>query len=153
VRDTSLEYDDADWHFAFDIISRSQNGAFRDIVVRRVVSEETTISIHFYSSVAVMLIALLTCDGWAVLPAEAWLRLAVAGLGFGFGIYFATDALRYADVSLLSPFKYVGVVWALVLGYWMWGEMPTWLVMAGAVMIVASGLFLLRHPSSETRAD
>lgn len=124
--------------------------AVRDIVISRVVATESTVAIHFYSSVAVMLIALFTFANWTPLPPEAWLRLAVAGLGFGFGIYLATDALRYADVSLLAPFKYIGVVWALVLGYWLWGEVPALLVIGGAVLIVGSGLLLLRQPAADT---
>jgi drug/metabolite transporter (DMT)-like permease len=111
-------------------------------------ARESTISIHLYSSLAVMLIALLTSfHGWVPLSLHAWLSLALSGLGFGFGIFFVTDALRYADVSLVSPFKYTGVVWALALGYLMWGEVPTALVVAGALVIVGSGLFLLRRSS------
>lgn len=126
--------------------------AAREIAIRRMVSAESTISIHFYSSLAVMLTALLTSFGqWVPLPLDVWAKLAVSGLGFGFGIFFLTDALRYADVSLLSPFKYTGVVWALGLGYLIWGERPTLLVLGGALIIVGSGLFLLkRNPPDAT---
>jgi drug/metabolite transporter (DMT)-like permease len=123
--------------------------AARDIIVRRMLARESTVSIHLYSSLAVMLIALVTSvHEWVPLSLQAWLSLALSGLGFGFGIFFVTDALRYADVSLVSPFKYTGVVWALALGYLMWGEVPTMPVVAGALVIVGSGLFLLRQSSS-----
>lgn len=122
--------------------------AARDIVVRRLVVGESTIAIHFYSSVAVLMVALFTVHEWVYLPLAVWLSLALAGLGFGFGIYLVTDALRYADVSLVSPFKYTSVVWALLLGYLLWGEVPTVLVIIGALVIVATGVFLIRQASS-----
>ncbi|MDH3451884.1 MAG: DMT family transporter [Gammaproteobacteria bacterium] len=75
---------------------------------------------------------------WVPLALDAWLRLALSGLGFGFGIFLVTDALRYAEVSLLSPVKYTGVVWAVGLGYLLWDEIPTMLVTAGALAIVGS---------------
>jgi len=96
----------------------------------------------------VILLALLTSySEWVSLSLEVWISLALAGLGFGFGIFLVTDALRYADVSLVSPFKYTGVVWALALGYLMWGEVPTVPVIGGALVIICSGLFLLKRSS------
>ena len=68
-----------------------------------------------------------------------------AGLGFGFGVYFLTDALRYADVSTLAPLKYTGVVWALLLGYLIWNEVPGPRILLGASLIVLSGLFVLHR--------
>jgi len=71
--------------------------------------------------------------------------LALAGLGFGFGLYFLTDALRWAEVSLVAPLKYSGVVWALLLGALVWGDVPDARTLAGAMLVVGAGLFVLRR--------
>ena len=128
--------------------------AFRDLLIRRMLAHETSISIHLFSSIVVMLSALPSAAfGWHSLDFAVLAKLAIAGVGVGLGIYFLTDALRFADVSLLAPFKYSGVVWALILGYLLWGEVPTSWVFAGAAVIVLSGLFVLRTTTAPTRGQ
>ena len=120
--------------------------AVRDIVVRRVLARESAVSILAFSVCAVTLCALPTATlGWVPLDALDLACLALAGLGFGFGIFFLTDALRHADASLLAPLKYSGVVWAVILGYLLWADLPSLEALAGAVLIVCSGLFILRR--------
>lgn len=119
--------------------------AFRDVLIRTMVARETSVSILIFSSVAVMLCALPTAAfGWKALAGFDVMLLGLAGLAFGFGIFSLTDALRYADASLVSPFKYSGVVFALLLSYFFWDEIPSTSLMAGAALIVLSGLFVLR---------
>ncbi len=118
--------------------------ALRDVLIRRLVVRETSVSILIFSNVAVVLCALPTAAfGWTPLSAVDIVLLALAGLGFGFGIFILTDAFRFGDASLLSPFKYSGVIWALVLGFLIWSEHPGPEVLAGALLIVLSGLFIL----------
>jgi drug/metabolite transporter (DMT)-like permease len=85
--------------------------ASRDLLVRRLATREISASLLTYSNVAVTLIALRTLPiGWDPLSLVDFVLLAVAGIGFGFGIDFLTDALRYGDASLLSLFKYLAIV-------------------------------------------
>ncbi len=120
--------------------------ALRDLVLRRVLARESAASILAFSSLAVMLCALPTALlGWTPLGGLDLLLLALAGLGFSLGIFCLTECLRYADASLLAPLKYSGVIWAILLGYLLWAEVPGFEVLAGAALIVASGLFILRR--------
>ena len=56
--------------------------------------------------------------------------------------YLATEAFRHAPASLVAPFSYSGLIWALLLGYLIWGERPDGLGMIGAGLIVGAGLYL-----------
>jgi len=52
------------------------------------------------------------------------------------------QALRLAPAVVLAPFKYSMIVWALVLGFVVWGEVPSAAMSAGAVIVIGSGLFI-----------
>jgi drug/metabolite transporter (DMT)-like permease len=120
--------------------------AVRDIVTRRLLARESALSMLVFSNLAVTLCALPTAAfGWTALAPGDIALLALAGLGFGFGIYCLTESLRFAEASLLAPLKYSGVVWAVILGYLVWSDLPGLEVLFGAVLIVASGLFILRR--------
>src|SRR3546814_9718268 len=56
--------------------------------------------------------------------------------------YLSTEAFRHAPASLVAPFTYSGLIWALLLGYLIWGERPHGLGMIGAGLIVGAGLYL-----------
>jgi drug/metabolite transporter (DMT)-like permease len=58
--------------------------------------------------------------------------------------WLLAQAFRYGEVSLIAPFEYTGLVWALVLGYWLWGDVPTAGVLSGGGLIIASGLYMIR---------
>jgi drug/metabolite transporter (DMT)-like permease len=93
---------------------------------------------------AVMLTGLATAPfGWVALSGTDLILLAAAGLGFGFGIYLMTDGLRYGDASLLSLYKYSGIIWALILGFLLWREVPDVWTLSGTGLIIASGLYIV----------
>ena len=118
--------------------------AVRELVVRAALARETSVSLLFYSSIAVMLTGLATLPlGWDALSGADLAVLAAAGLGFGFGIYLMTDALRYGEASLLSLYKYSGIVWALILGFLLWHEVPDAWTLSGTGLIIASGLYIV----------
>jgi drug/metabolite transporter (DMT)-like permease len=65
------------------------------------------------------------------------LGLSVAGL---FGQYGLTSSFRYAPVYLVGSLEYTALVWAALWGYLLFNDIPTLTVMAGAALVVASGL-------------
>jgi drug/metabolite transporter (DMT)-like permease len=64
------------------------------------------------------------------------------------GQYLWTRALHLAPTSAVVPFNYFSLVWAMMLGFVVWGDIPSLPLLAGSAIVVASGLFLLW---SETR--
>lgn len=69
--------------------------------------------------------------------------LIVSGLVGGFGQIFLTYCYRYAEPSLLAPFDYVSMVWAMILGVLIFDEIPEPLVMVGAAVVIAAGLVIV----------
>ncbi len=118
--------------------------ALRDAVTRNLVASETSVSILAFSNVAITLCALpIALAVWVPPSGEAIAVLALAALTFGLGIFLMTETFRYADASLVSPYRYGGVIWALIIGFLVWQDEPTASVLAGAALIIASGLFIL----------
>ena len=65
------------------------------------------------------------------------------GIAYAFGQYWWTRALLLAPTSAVSPFYYFSLIWAIGLGYLVWGDVPTISLLLGSVIVVGSGLFLL----------
>jgi len=75
--------------------------------------------------------------------ARTWAVLAALGLFGGMGQLFLTSALRFAPVSVVVPFDYTQLLWAVLLGWAIWDTQPPSTTWAGAAVIVASGLYTL----------
>ena len=114
------------------------------IQTRRLTRTETTPSIVFYFSL------ICTIAGAATLP-FAWHTptlyeltiLITLGMLGGLAHIFLTESYRFAAASVIAPFDYTSMLWALLLGYWMFGEVLTALVFVGAAIVIAAGLFVL----------
>ncbi len=114
------------------------------IQTRRLTRTETTPSIVFYFSL------ICTIAGAATLP-FAWHTptlyeltiLITLGMLGGLAHIFLTESYRLAAASVIAPFDYTSMLWALLLGYWMFGEVPTALVFVGAAIVIAAGLFVI----------
>ena len=68
--------------------------------------------------------------------------LVVCGLVGGMGQLLMTYSYRYAEPSLLASFDYISMVWATLLGYFVFAEVPATMVFAGAGVVIAAGLFI-----------
>jgi drug/metabolite transporter (DMT)-like permease len=77
-------------------------------------------------------------------PADAAM-LVLSGFAWAIGQYLWTRALTLAPATAVSPFYYLLLVWAMVIGYAVWGDVPTVGLLIGSGIVVASGLFLLWH--------
>lgn len=78
--------------------------------------------------------------------------MAFIGLIAGLAQYCMTQAFRIAPPAAVTPFEYTCMVWAVVLGLAIWGDVPGWSVLAGAAVIVLSGLYILRTQAPARRA-
>jgi drug/metabolite transporter (DMT)-like permease len=123
-------------------------GAFTNaasvIQTRRLTDTETTSSIVFYFSLFCTIGGLLTLPfGWIVPNAKQAVALVALGMIGGFSHILLTESYRYAPASLVAPLDYTALLWAFILGYWFFDELPTATVYAGAAIVVASGLFVI----------
>lgn len=114
------------------------------IQTRRLTQSETTSSIVFYFSLVCAIAGALTLPfAWhSPTPRELVALIALGVLG-GFAHILLTESYRYGTASLVAPFDYTSMLWALLLGYWLFGELPDTLVYVGASIVAAAGLFVI----------
>jgi drug/metabolite transporter (DMT)-like permease len=73
--------------------------------------------------------------------------MVVNALSNALGQYLWTRALHLAPTSAVVPFNYFSLVWAIILGFLVWGDIPSAALLAGSAIVVSSGVFLLWHES------
>jgi len=69
--------------------------------------------------------------------------LASIGLLGGAGQIMMTHSYRFADASIIAAFDYVAMLWAVILGFALFGESPSPRILLGALIVVASGAFVI----------
>lgn len=119
-------------------------GAFRDIVTRKMgTGGESTAAIMLVST------SVVTAAGLLTIPA-GWVPLRVADMG----LYLASallvalaqglmiESFRLGEVALVAPFKYTSLVWAVLLGLLVWGDLPDAWTWIGSTLVVGSGLYI-----------
>ena len=127
-------------------VAAALSASMRDIVTRHIRTTETSTAILFYSMVAVMLAGLATAPfGWQPMDLRELAVTVFAGLVFGLGHFFVIEAFRYAEASVVAPYRYANLIWAALLGFLIWREIPGIWVLAGTPLVVGSGLYILLH--------
>ena len=125
-------------------LAGSISNAAAVIQTRRLTESETTSAIVFYFSLICAVGSLVTFPfGWTAPPVAELAALVSVGFLGGLGHIFLTESYRYAPASIIAPFDYTSMVWALVLGYFLFGELPTQMIIAGSAIIAASGMFVI----------
>lgn len=118
--------------------------ALAQVFVRKLVATERTSTIVFYFSLTASGLALLTLPfGWVVPAAGDAALLILAGLLGGVGQIFLTASYREADASVVAPFEYVSILFALAIGFAVFGEVPTPTMLAGAGIVIAAGIAII----------
>lgn len=121
------------------------------IFVRKLCETERTSTIVIWFSGCASLLSLSTIPvGW-IFPEYSWVipdaktagLLVFVGLAGGVGQIVMTESYRYADASTIAPFDYANLLWAVLLSWAIFGEIPVWQVVAGALIVVAAGLFVI----------
>lgn len=118
--------------------------AFAVVEVRRLSRNETTATIVFYFSVVCSALALISLYwGWRLPTLQDAAILIATGIFGGVGQILLTSSYRHAGVSTLAPFDYVSMIWALTLSYFIFGDKPLQIVLAGAAVVISAGLFVI----------
>lgn len=118
--------------------------ALAQVFVRKLVQTEATAAIVFYFSLTATALSLVTLPfGWVwPTPGEAAILIG-AGLLGGLGQILLTSSYREADASLVAPFDYASMLFALAIGYFVFAEVPTWPMLGGATLIVTAGILII----------
>ncbi len=114
------------------------------IAIRRMTLTEASTALAFYQQVCTAVLGLLALPFFWRTPSLSDLGLfLLAGLIAGIGQLWWTEGCRFTPAAVAAPFSYTSMVWALALGYAIWGDVPTPAVLIGAAIVIASGLYIV----------
>jgi drug/metabolite transporter (DMT)-like permease len=114
------------------------------IVIRRLgATERASTTVFWFAISSLVPLGLLMLHFAAAHDAATWAVLAGLALAGGLAQLTLTGALRLAPVALVMPMDYTSLLWAVVLGSWLFGDLPTPWTWAGAPIIIASGLVIV----------
>ncbi len=118
--------------------------AFVVVFIRQMSTTENSEAIIFYF-MAVCAAAGAVTMLWDFQPLTGWqiALLVTCGVMGGLGQLCMTYSYRYAEPSLLAPFDYAAMVWAVALGFFFFNEVPERIVLAGAGVVIVSGLYIV----------
>ncbi len=125
-------------------VGSSVCGATYNIVTRKVGGRDRAETSLFYVSfVGAVAAAMIQPFVWQT-PEEGlhWLLLLFMGLAGAAGHYMLIQAHRLAPASALAPFNYTQIVWMILVGYLVFGDVPDHWTLIGAAIVVACGLFV-----------
>ncbi len=114
------------------------------IQTRRLTQSETTSSIVFYFSLVCAIAGALTLPfDWYTPSAAELAGLIALGVLGGLAHILLTESYRHAAASVVAPFDYSAMLWALLLGYWLFGELPRRWSMSARRIVAGAGLFVI----------
>jgi len=128
--------------------------AFAMILTRRLGSTESAGVMTFYSALVFLAVGLIAAPFSWVRPTPIGLLLmAATGLIAGSAQYCLTEAFRIAPPSVVAPFEYTSLIWAMLFGFLVWGDVPTTIVLASAAVVIASGIYVLHDEKATQRRN
>lgn len=129
---------------ALIVLAGSFCAAMAQIFVRKLVDTEETSAIVFWFSVTASVLSLATLPfGWVVPSAATAGMLILAGLIGGVGQILLTSAYRFGDASIVAPFEYASMLFAIAIGYVIFEESPTGHMLVGAAIVIAAGVLII----------
>lgn len=120
--------------------------AIRDLATRSIPQQVPTMLISAMTAVVVT-----TVGGILIFPLGGWVPMETADVGLMalaavlllIGYQFIIQAMRMGDISFVAPYRYTGLLWAMVLGFFFFGDVPDTAMIIGSLVIVGSGLYAL----------
>lgn len=135
--------------------------AARDLATRRIPHEVPTMLVSTVTAAIVTIaggVLIVPFGGWSPMTAGETGLLAAAAVLLLFGYQFIIMAMRIGDISFVAPFRYTALLWAILLGYLVFSDVPDTAMIAGSAIVVGSGLYALyrehivgrRKPAAES---
>tara|TARA_B100001121_G_scaffold155854_1_gene136247 strand:- start:174 stop:902 length:729 start_codon:yes stop_codon:yes gene_type:complete len=116
------------------------------ISIRQLSSTEPVWLISLYFSVAITLAGLFTIPyGWLMPNLKDLILLSFIGIFGGVANLWLSQSYKFAEVSLVTPLKYLALVFAIIFGYFIWDEIPTIKTLIGATLVIVSSIIIFRR--------
>lgn len=118
----------------------------RDLITRTIALTVPSILITLTTSIAVLLLTgpWSLVQGWQPVDGTQLSLLAAASVFLSAAYYLVIVGMRHGDLSLVAPFRYTALIYALLLGWLVWGDVPNPMAWSGIVLLVVAGVFMLR---------
>jgi len=116
------------------------------ITIRKLSTTEPVWLISLYFSISITLLSLFTLPlGWIMPSIKDFMILAMIGIFGGVANLWLSQSYKYSEVSLVTPLKYLALVFAIIFGYLIWNEIPTIKSLFGAALVIISTLIIFRR--------
>ena len=116
------------------------------IAIRQLSTTEPVWLISLYFSIAITLASLVTLPyGWVIPNFGDLILLMLIGVFGGVANLWLGQSYKLAEVSLVSPLKYLALVFAIAFGYFIWGEIPSIKTLLGAALVIISSIIIFRR--------
>ena len=116
------------------------------ITIRQLSTTEPVWLISFYFSLSITLLSFLTIpQGWIMPSFNHMILLSLIGIFGGVANLWLSQSYKYSEVSLVTPLKYLALVFAIIFGYFIWDEIPSFKTLIGALLVILSTLIIFRR--------
>ena len=116
------------------------------ITIKQLSSTEPVWLISFYFSISIMIMSFFTIpSGWVFPNMIDLLLLSLLGLLGGLANLWLTQSYKFSDVSLVTPLKYLGLIFAIFFGYIFWSEVPSTKTLIGSALVITSSVIIFRR--------
>ena len=118
------------------------------IVTKKVSKEDSNETSLFYTSfIGLFMMLLLSYKFWSPVASSSYILFLVIGIFFSLGLYLQIIALSKARASIIQPFHYTLIFWAIIFGYFLYDDIPDFFTVVGAIIITISGIFVISQTS------
>ena len=117
------------------------------ISIKQLSKTEPVWLISFYFSFSIIILSLfsLTSESWIMPKLNDFMLLALLGVLGGLANLWLTQSYKYSDVSLVTPLKYLSLIFAIIFGYLIWNEIPTYKTLAGSILVIISSIIIFKR--------
>ncbi|MDE2029971.1 MAG: DMT family transporter [Alphaproteobacteria bacterium] len=153
VDPASLIHDTAAWLPHLAVFGSMLMTATQMLLLRVVSQKESGGSLAFYPRAMIVAMGLLLCllHGWGSFKPLAALAIAASGAIGAVGWVLLAKAYKSAPAAAVAPFQYGQIFVGALLGYMIWDNLPGAWMLSGAAIIIASGIWLVRHERRMSR--
>ena len=126
----------------------------RDAITRRLDRSIPSLFVAFVSAIPVFLFggAMTVTTGWTPVSWSMGIIVTVAAISISCGYLFAVMAMRSGDVSFVAPFRYTGMIWAILFGFLLFGNLPDQMTILGTCIVIGMGVYAFHRERVRQKA-
>ena len=116
------------------------------IAIRQLSTSEPVWLISFYFSVSITILGVLTLPlGWVLPTFKDFILLSLVGILGGVANLLLSQSYKLSEVSLVTPLKYLALIFGIIFGYFIWDEIPTITTLIGSLLVILSSIIIFRR--------